>query len=102
MNCTKWRIADKRTLQGSFMIMPKGSGGAIARVYGETNAKLILSAVNACIKLNPDNPMAVAEGISDLYEACRVTLANLDNGFANKNLSIKTMIKKALAKAEGK
>lgn len=35
------------------------------------NAHLIVSAVNACIKLNPDNPMAVAEGIPALYEACK-------------------------------
>ena len=35
------------------------------------NANLIAAAVNACIKLNLDNPMAVAESISDLYEALK-------------------------------
>lgn len=35
------------------------------------NTFLIASAVNACIKLNPDNPLAVAESISDLYEALK-------------------------------
>ena len=32
------------------------------------NAELIVSAVNACIKLNPENPLAIAESIKDMYE----------------------------------
>ncbi|KKL76917.1 hypothetical protein LCGC14_2040060, partial [marine sediment metagenome] len=35
------------------------------------NAHLIAAAVNACIKLNPDNPMAVAESISEMCEALK-------------------------------
>ena len=38
----------------------------------EANAKLIAAAVNACIKVNPDNPMAVAESITELYEALKL------------------------------
>jgi len=34
----------------------------------EANANLIISAVNACIEINPDNPMAVALSIKDMYE----------------------------------
>lgn len=37
----------------------------------KANAQLIVTAVNACIKLNPGNPMAVAESISDLSEALK-------------------------------
>ena len=40
-----------------------------AHEEGEANAQLIVEAVNACIKLNPDNPLAVAQSISDLYDA---------------------------------
>ncbi len=45
----------------------------------EANTQLIVTAVNACIKLNKDNPLAVAESISDLYEALKkisIILAN--------------------------
>ena len=41
---------------------------------GEANAHLIAAAVNTCIKVNPDNPMAVAESINDMYEALRTTI----------------------------
>ncbi len=47
--------------------LPRTGGIAIdagnARIAGgleEANARLIVTAVNACIKLNPDNPVAVA------------------------------------------
>lgn len=43
----------------------------------EANAHLIVSAVNACIKLNPDNPLAVADSITELYEALKLTKDNL-------------------------
>ena len=33
------------------------------------NAQLIVSAVNACISINKDNPRAVAEGLEELYKA---------------------------------
>jgi hypothetical protein len=32
------------------------------------DAKLIVAAVNACISINPPNPMAVAEKLEDMYE----------------------------------
>lgn len=35
----------------------------------EANARLIVATVNACIKLNPNNPMAVAQSIEKMYEA---------------------------------
>ena len=37
----------------------------------KANANLIVSAVNACQKINPDNPQAVAEAIPEMYEALR-------------------------------
>lgn len=37
----------------------------------ESTAKLITTAVNACISVNPENPLAVAESIKDMYEALK-------------------------------
>jgi len=37
--------------------------------------------------------------IFDMYEALKITIKNLDDGFANKNLALKTMIEKAIPKA---
>lgn len=35
------------------------------------NANLIVTAVNACKEINPDNPQVVAERIKDMYEALK-------------------------------
>ena len=63
----------------------------------EANAHLIAAAVNACVKLNPDNPMAVAESIGKLYEALKAL-------FKSDVLPIgwKLQVRRVLAKAEGK
>ncbi|KKK57178.1 hypothetical protein LCGC14_3057070, partial [marine sediment metagenome] len=44
----------------------------------EANAHLIAAAVNACIKLNPDNPQAVADSIGDMYEAVKQALRTFE------------------------
>ena len=76
------------------------------------NAHLIVSAVNACAKVNLDNPLAVAESISDLYEALKFavnqieefkkvyTIAGYLPHYAFLNTAIWEM-EQALAKAEG-
>jgi len=46
-----------------------GAGGSWKEVGA--NAALIVAAVNACFKVNPDNPLAVAEALPELVEACR-------------------------------
>jgi len=67
----------------------------VAEVQGDTdteaeaNAKLIVSAVNACIAINPENPQAVADSIGDMYEAVRYARTLVGS-------------QKALAKAEGR
>ena len=40
----------------------------------ESDANLIVTAVNACISVNPQNPQAVAESIKDVYEALQAIL----------------------------
>jgi hypothetical protein len=64
-------------LDGYALIAADGEGVGIT--YGRTrkaeeekaNAALIVAAVNACFAVNPDNPLAVAEGVAELVEACR-------------------------------
>lgn len=67
----------------------------------EANATLIVSAVNACVKVNPDSPIAVAEGIADLYEACKMVMEDLYTcGFLRDDT--KLSVELAVAKVKGK
>ena len=43
----------------------------IGEIDRHFNAKLVVTAVNACISVNPDNPVAVAESIKEMYEALK-------------------------------
>ena len=71
------------------------------------NANLIVAAVNACKQVNPDNPMAVAESISDmseaLYELYEWVAENVKLGTSD-TVVMETIdnAQKALAKAGGK
>jgi Asp-tRNA(Asn)/Glu-tRNA(Gln) amidotransferase A subunit family amidase len=38
------------------------------------NAKLIVSAVNACIEVNPENPLAVADGMAEVIRLSKRVL----------------------------
>ena len=80
----------------------------------EANANLIVSAVNACIKLNPENPQAVAESIGDMYEALKHVNEMLEIVLPKINWvcmfgeklhlleKIPIEVKETLAKAKGK
>ena len=68
------------------------------------NAHLIKAAVNACIKLNPDNPQAVAESIGDMHEALGAVVemqSTPQNERVNAEQVWQSVIK-ALSKTEGK
>lgn len=68
----------------------------------EANTHLIVTAVNACALVNPDNPMAVAESIKGMYETLKGIL-NLCNGYTELDKETCSLyISKILAKAEGK
>jgi len=45
-------------------------------------AEFIVAAVNACKKINPDNPIAVAEILPDLLDACKAQHEAIDRLFA--------------------
>jgi len=50
------------------------------------NARLIVAAVNGCISVNPDNPLAVAEDIKDMYETLRLTTKASDEEIIEESI----------------
>ena len=74
----------------------------------ETDAHLIAAAVNACQKINPDNPLAVAEALPDMYEALKafrpvfLTRNDFHQVCFLKEDELWEAVEQALAKAEGK
>ncbi len=74
----------------------------------KANAQLIVATVNACIKLNPDNPQAVADSISDLYEElkkadgliCHLCKMSMEDTLDCEACDDRKLRLKALAKAE--
>ena len=66
------------------------------------NAHLIAAAVNACQKVNPDNPQAVAESISAMYEALKNMVERHEQGLAlGEELDLRPA-REALAQVERK
>ena len=108
-NKQQWEIRAKteHPLLQHIADMGKPTDGSKA----EANAHLIAAAVNACISVNPDNPLAVAESIKDMYEALLYIKKLLENHiykdadvveFGGSKLSAEREIVKVLAKAKGK
>src|SRR5262245_28054172 len=72
-------------------LRPRNSDLLLARMFGarakaEANARLIAAAWNACILINPENPIAAAEAMPEIFQllmdavvdAHKVTHKNLD------------------------
>lgn len=96
---TNWTIK-KMPITGGIAIYANEE--LIAGGLDDANAHLITTAVNACIKLNPDNPMAVAESIAELYEACKELLRKNEYGSIRlPDLATRTL-EKAISKVEVK
>ena len=77
------------------------SGAYGGQVRKKADAELIVTAVNACIKLNPEDPLAVAENISELYESLDYIVRELDKaGVIKKNSIFTEMPNKVLAKVK--
>lgn len=63
---------------------PDALSPCIAEVFGDegrlpqkANAALIVAAWNSCVEINPSNPIAAAEAMPKLFEACKAALAAL-------------------------
>jgi hypothetical protein len=62
-----------------YLIQPEGDDeNYIADIYscytgtGEANANFIVTCQNQCYDINPENPLAVAESIKDMYDALKM------------------------------
>ena len=77
---------------------------SVAQCYGnKADALLIAAAVNACASVNPNNPLAVAESIKDMYAALKDIVADLtDIGDCRVTNHSFNLAAQALAKAEGR
>lgn len=68
---TKWKAYKSRT---HFVIdagLPIYRDKIATVYYSQANANLIVSAINGCVSVNPENPQVVAESIKDMYEALK-------------------------------
>ena len=70
------------------------------QIGGQTNANLVLTAVNACISVNESNPLAVAQNIKAMYEALQCARYSLQTGFETKSAINKA--KQVLSQIESK
>jgi hypothetical protein len=91
---------------GSLVAEARGAGGPWADV--EANAALIVAAVNACFQINPGQPQAVAEAMTEVVEAFKKIYALYDGLIATDapldcpEVQAVLRGRAALAKLEGK
>uniref|UniRef100_A0A6M3L2B2 Uncharacterized protein n=1 Tax=viral metagenome TaxID=1070528 RepID=A0A6M3L2B2_9ZZZZ len=67
MKYTEWKA--KKSPLGDWIISSEYE--LIARELRHWNVNLIVEAVNACIRLNPENPLAVAQSIEGAFAVCK-------------------------------
>jgi hypothetical protein len=77
-----------------------GQSGLKNDLPADSNAALIVAAVNACFAVNPDNPMAVAEAMPEVVDVMRGILKCGMTTTADDNTWRR--IRSALAKLEAK
>lgn len=67
---TKWNLREKSYDTYSFYSVATGHGllKLGTREIDKQDAELILTAVNACKDINPDNPLKVAIGLPKLFK----------------------------------
>ena len=104
-----WRVGDPFHGCGDEIPIYGEDHHELARVFihnGEqfANARLIVTAVNACASVNVDNPMAVAKSIKAMFEALKAItsqFSRVDKLYSRDN-EIISQAEQALAKAEEK
>ena len=77
---TKWKA--RHPINNDITIYTGEYGQGITKIAqlcegypnAEANASLIVATVNTCASVNPDNPMAVAKSIKEMYEALKELL----------------------------
>lgn len=75
----EWKAV--KAMSGNWLIIPKDSGGCVARsVSSETNARLIVEAVNACKSLDNEQPLMVSCFMRDNIDTLRRLYENYKHG----------------------
>lgn len=83
MKYTKWKIVKMIENPDKWIIYSEPDNGIAViltrdgtpEVELKANAQLICEAVNQCISVNEDNPLAVAQNIKEMYEALKSIIA---------------------------
>lgn len=71
---------------------------SIPHAEHEANLNFVSVAYNQCVKINPDNPQAVAEGIGDMWAALKEIEEQFGYCLPDPYIS---RVRKALGKGEG-
>jgi hypothetical protein len=71
----KWGIV----IEYDLSIITGADDEYLGNFINESHALLALSAVNACISINPNNPLAVADNIVKVVEALKLSNITLNN-----------------------
>jgi hypothetical protein len=68
------RINEGKQFNRGFCHVPLNDELSTKEAYEQRNKdiELIVAAVNSCIDINPSNPLAVAQGIKDMYIAANI------------------------------
>ena len=80
----------------------------ICEEAAQANARLIVTACNACQEINPDNPQAAADALVAMYEACKAFLDDFicpavpEEIYKPHEKAAINKARQALSKAEGK
>ena len=67
-----------------------------------SNARIIVTAVNACKEINPDNPQEVAESIGEMYQWIKELAFALEEGYEIIGASRGMRLSDILSKIDGK
>ena len=91
-----WKVKENSLLKTRPYMVKEGEQ-VITNVNSEANAHLIVAAVNACQKVNPDNPQAAAEALSLMYEALKVATARIHNQIRYETGEMREQLQKELS-----
>jgi hypothetical protein len=81
MRPTKWTTADgswPKIIDNNGLIVAEALVNSWGTATARANAEFITAACNACMEINPDNPMAVAEALPELVRWAKDALVALD------------------------
>lgn len=69
----------------------------------EANLDFVAAAYNQCVKINPNNPQAIAEGIGEMYDLCQEAVLYLQSliKYKKNEPELIRRMKEVLQKVEG-